>query len=100
MKLGVNSLLTGGIIAATLGLIFWLAAPVPVAIAGGLTLGGGLLTLRSGGETLRFFGNAAALIGAGLLLGGAGVELMDAHETIAGPVMLAIGVLVATIFGV
>ncbi|MEM8824291.1 MAG: hypothetical protein AAGF30_11820, partial [Pseudomonadota bacterium] len=99
MKLGVNTLLTGGIIAATLGLIFWLAQPLPVALAGGLALLGGLAALWKGGETLRFFGNAAALIGAGLLLGGAGVELIDKHEAIAGPAMLGLGALVAAIFG-
>ncbi|SFI26619.1 hypothetical protein [Jannaschia pohangensis] len=99
MKLGVNTLLTGGIIAATLGLIFWLAAPLPVAICGILALVAGFAALAMGGETLRFFGNAAALIGAGLLLGGAGFELVDRHETIAGPAMLALGGAVATIFG-
>ncbi|TFL17081.1 hypothetical protein [Jannaschia formosa] len=99
MRLAVNVLLTGGILAATLGLIIWLAAPLPVALAGALALAGGMLALAQGGETLRFFGNAAALIGAGLLLGGAGAELLGSHEAIAGPAMLVLGALVAGGFG-
>ncbi|MEO1679663.1 MAG: hypothetical protein AAFU80_16090 [Pseudomonadota bacterium] len=99
MKLGINTLLTGGIIAATLGLIFWLAAPLPVALIGMLGLLGGLAALWKGGETLRFFGNAATLIGAGLLLGGAGFELVGKYQAIAGPTMLALGGAVATLFG-
>ncbi len=99
MKLSINTLLTGGIIAATLGLIFWLAAPLPVALIGMLGLLGGLAALWQGGETLRFFGNAATLIGAGLLLGGAGAELMDKYADIAGPAMLALGGAVGTGFG-
>lgn len=99
MRLAVNTLLTGGIVAATLGLIFWLAAPLPVAFSGALALAGGLLALAKGGETLRFFGNAAALIGAGLLLGGAGFELADKHGAVAGPAMLGIGAAVAAVFG-
>ncbi|PWJ20862.1 hypothetical protein [Jannaschia seohaensis] len=99
MKLAINLLLTGGILAATLGLIFWLAEPLPVAGAGAVALAGGLLALAKGGETLRFFGNAAALIGAGLLLGGAAFELMDKYEDIAGPAMLLLGAAVAGGFG-
>ncbi|MEL6586025.1 MAG: hypothetical protein AAFY65_13860 [Pseudomonadota bacterium] len=99
VKLSVNCLLLGGIIAATLGLIFWLARPVPVAMAGGLALALGFVALAKTAETLRFFGNAASLIGAGLLLGGAGFELTAEYEAIAGPVMAVLGAIVACAFG-
>ena len=98
MRLAVGTLLTGGIVAATLGLIVWLGEPLPVATIGAATLAGGLWALARGGETRRFFGNAAVLIGAGLLLGGAGVELLNRHEAVAGPVMLALGAAVAGAF--
>ncbi|WP_179379920.1 hypothetical protein [Jannaschia marina] len=99
MKLAVHTLLIGGIIATTCGLILWLAAPLPIAFCGGLALLAGFAALARGGEALRFFGNAAALVGAGLLLGGAGVELMDRYEHFAGPAMLGIGGVVAVVFG-
>ncbi|VAW05837.1 hypothetical protein MNBD_ALPHA07-743 [hydrothermal vent metagenome] len=80
MTLAINALLVGGIITATLGLIFWLAEPVPVAIAGLLALVAGALVLRRGSDKYRIFGNAAALIGAGMLLGGASIELVKRLE--------------------
>ena len=80
MTLAINALLVGGIITATLGLIFWLAEPMPVAIAGLLALIAGALVLRRGNEKYRIFGNASALIGAGMLLGGASIELVKRLE--------------------
>ena len=48
VALCVNTLLIGGIIAATFGLVFFLADAMSVAVCGGLFLGGGLLILRYG----------------------------------------------------
>lgn len=89
--LAINSVLCFGIIAATAGLIFWLANAVLVAVFGALALIGGLLILARTGDLYRMFGNAAALIGAGMLLGGATTELLTNYEQSAGWVMLFLG---------
>ena len=65
VQLAVNIVLCFGILAATGGLIFWLAKPLPVAVAGFLLGAGGLFALSRDTDNFRFFGNAAALIGAG-----------------------------------
>jgi hypothetical protein len=90
-SLAVNAVLCFGILAATGGLIFWLAAPLPVAVFGALALAIGLVILMRGGETLQIFGNAATLIGAGMLIGGASIELLDKAEQSAGWVLLIAG---------
>jgi hypothetical protein len=100
MRLAVDALLTGGIVAATFGLIFWLGEPLPVALVGAATLAAGMAALGRGGEAWRFFGLAAALIGAGMLLGGAGFELSAAFGERSGPPMLAAGLVVAAAFGI
>ncbi|MEQ9258568.1 MAG: hypothetical protein RIG84_05675 [Roseovarius sp.] len=93
--LAINAVLTFGIVAATAGLIFWLANAASVAICGGLSLAAGLFVLARGGALYRMFGNAAALIGAGMLLGGGAFELLDKYEDVAGMVLFTIGALVA-----
>lgn len=99
VSLSINSLLCAGILAATGGMIFWLANATAVAVAGTLLLGVGLLILSRAGEGVRMFGNAAALIGAGMLIGGAGIELVDKYPDHAGWIMAAGGALVAAIAG-
>ncbi len=94
VTLAINCVLVGGIIAATLGLIFWLADPVTVAVAGFLALVAGVLVLLKGSETYLLFGNAAALIGTGLLLGGGGIELFNRIELEAAPYLLGLGTMV------
>lgn len=84
VNLGINTVLCFGILAATGGLILWLASAVSVAVFGGLFLGCGLLELAKGASLYRMFGNAAALIGAGMLMGGAWIELLDKYREIAG----------------
>lgn len=91
VALVINSLLIGGIIAAALGLVFWLADPMSVAVVGGLSAIVGVAILHKGSDLYRMFGNAAALIGAGMLTSGAGLELADKHPQIATAAMLAIG---------
>ncbi|MAE89076.1 MAG: hypothetical protein CMI67_05735 [Pelagibaca sp.] len=93
--LAVNAVLVFGILAATGGLIFWLASPLAVAIGGSLTLLCGLLVLFRGGAMLRMFGNAATLIGAGMLLGGGAVELLDKYPEMAGGPMALAGAAIA-----
>jgi len=94
MSLCINTLLIAGIIAATLGLVFYLASAFSVAICGGLFLTLGLLILRYAASLYRMFGNASALIGAGMLFGGAGIELVAKVPDAAGWLMFAIGAIV------
>ncbi|MCH2165141.1 MAG: hypothetical protein MK098_10880 [Marinovum sp.] len=100
VDLAINAVLCFGILAATGGLIFWLAEPVPVAVVGSLFLTGGLVVLARGRETLRLLGNAAALIGAGMLLGGATIEITDKYPDIAGWTLILGGAIAASIAGV
>ncbi|MDV7144926.1 hypothetical protein R3X27_19775 [Tropicimonas sp. TH_r6] len=88
VALGVNCILCLGILAATGGLIFWLADPLAVAIWGLLSLAGGAAILWRGGDLFAMFGHAMALIGAGMLVGGACVELVQNHAAIAAVFML------------
>ncbi len=99
VALSINTLLFAGIIAATGGMIFWLANAVAVATAGSLLLGGGLLILAKGGAVVRMFGNSAALVGAGMLIGGAAIELLDKYPDQAGGIMALGGLIVAGIAG-
>lgn len=99
VAMGINTLLGAGILAATLGTIFWLASASAVALFGSVLLAAGLLILARGGALYRMFGNAGALIGAGMLIGGAGIELVNKHFTLAPMVMLPGGALVALIAG-
>ena len=97
VALAINTLLFLGIVAASGGLIFWLASPVAVAISGVLAFIAGLLILLQGQSTFRMFGHASALIGAGLLLGGTSLQLIDKHQVIAGPAMAVVGALIALV---
>lgn len=99
VTLAINTLLSAGIIAATGGMIFWLADATAVAVSGTLLLILGLVILAKGGEMVRMIGNALALIGAGMLIGGAGLELADKYPDQAGAIMTAGGALVVAIAG-
>ncbi|PJI86479.1 hypothetical protein BC777_2849 [Yoonia maricola] len=98
IALCVNSLLIAGILAATLGLVFYLASALSVAVCGSLFLGAGLLILRYGDALYRMFGNASALIGAGMLISGTGFELADKVPDIAGIAMAIVGAVLAVLF--
>lgn len=87
VALAINSLLCGGILASSGGLIFWLADALSVAILGSLALVAGLTILARKSALFGMFGNAASLIGAGMLVGGGCIELLQSHKGIAGPVM-------------
>ncbi len=99
IALAVNTVLCGGIIAATFGLIFWLADAMAVAVAGSIFLLLGGFVLSKGSDLYRMLGNAAAIIGAGMLIGGAGIELVDKYRDIAEPLMILGGALVAVLSG-
>ena len=99
VSLAINTILCFGILAATLGLIFWLADALSVAIFGFVALAAGLFILAKAKDLYSMFGNSAALIGAGMLIGGAGIELVDKYEDIAGWVMVPGGALIAGIAG-
>ncbi len=97
MALAINTVLCAGIIAATFGLIFWLADAMAVAVAGIIFLMLGALVLLKGSELYRMLGNASAIIGAGMLIGGAGIELVDKYREIAEPLLILGGALVAAL---
>ena len=97
VSLVVNALLCAGILAATFGLIFWLADALAVAVAGGIFLMAGLGVLLKGDALYRMLGNAATLVGAGMLIGGAGFELVENYRSIAEPVMIVAGLAVAAV---
>lgn len=97
VALCVNTLLIAGILAATFGLVFFLADAFSVAICGAVFLGGGLLILRAGGVLYRMFGNASALIGAGMLITGSGIELIDKSPHTAGPMLVLLGAGIAVV---
>lgn len=99
VALAINTLLCGGILAATGGMIFWLADAFAVAVAGIALLVSGLLILARTPETVRMFGNASALIGAGMLIGGAGLELVDKYPEQAGWIMTIGGAVVMAVVG-
>ncbi|MEM6276315.1 MAG: hypothetical protein AAF714_05150 [Pseudomonadota bacterium] len=90
VRLAINTLICGGILAATGGLIWLLATPIAVALAGLLFIGGGVLILRQS-ETLAIFGQAATLIGAGLLTGGASAELLLSYPNAAALALAVLG---------
>ena len=91
--LAVNSVLCIGIIAATLGLVFWLADAMAVAVAGAVFLGLGGMILSKGSALYRMLGNAAALVGSGMLVAGAGIELFRSYPYVAEPFMIVGGAL-------
>ena len=95
VALAVNSVLCVGIVAATLGLIFWLGSAAAVAVAGAMFLAAGGTVLWKGGEIYRMLGNASALIGAGMLIGGAGVEAVRLYGEGADVFLMIAGAVVA-----
>jgi hypothetical protein len=97
VHLAINCVLFAGIIVATLGLIFWLADPVAVAVAGTGFLIAGLLAVVLARADFRMLANASAVIGAGMLLGGLAVEMLKTHSEIADPVMIFSGAAVLLI---
>jgi hypothetical protein len=97
VSLAVNAVLCAGILAATFGLIFWLADALAVAVAGAIFLVVGLGVLLKGNVLYRMLGNAATLVGAGMLLGGAGFELVENYRDIAEPMMIVGGLAASAI---
>jgi hypothetical protein len=97
IEFGVGVILTLGILAATGGLIFWLASAASVAIAGTLFLVVGLGLLLSGGASIGIIANALTLIGAGMLVGGGALDLVENHEGIAAEVLTVAGALIVVI---
>ena len=97
MALVTNSLLLGGITAASLGTVFWLADVLAVALIGALLIAVGLPVLLRQTDTMRFFGNASALIGAGMLMGGGSLKLIEVAPDSAGVILTLAG---AAIIGI
>ncbi|MGI9390410.1 MAG: hypothetical protein ACR2O1_10170 [Boseongicola sp.] len=97
LALVVNIMLTAGIVAASLGFVFWIADAAGVAALGLLFLLIGSGVLARGSSLYRMLGSASALVGAGMLCAGGGFELWDKYPDIAGVAMLLVGL--ATIAG-
>jgi hypothetical protein len=95
IALVVNLLLSMGILAATGGLLLWLADAALVALAGLAFLLVGALVLVRFQSDLRFFGRAAVLIGAATLLGGAGFEFIDKLPDDAAILLALVGAIAA-----
>ena len=95
VALAINKLLSGGIIAATGGVVLWLQDALAVALTGTLALAAGIAILARGGALYRIFGNAAALIGAGMLIGGSTLKLLTDAPDIAGQTIIVAGGLTA-----
>ena len=100
MAMAINSVLCLGILAATLGLIFFLASPLPVAVLGLVFLISGAAILRSGATIYGMFGNAASLIGSGMLIGGAAFEIYDKAPETFGPFALIAGAVIVGVCAV
>ncbi len=96
MQLAINAVLCFGIVAATGGLILWLADTLTVALIGAAMLIGGRMGLARGPHFV-FFGNAAALIGAGLLIGASTLEIIINYDHIVGPALLSLGAAIAAV---
>ena len=80
IALAVGTLLSGGVLAAAAGFVFWLADALTVAFVGALFLAAGVAVLAKTGALSRMFGHSAALIGAGMLLGGGVIKALDALD--------------------
>lgn len=94
VALTVNTLLCAGILAATFGLVFWLADALLVAVTGAVFLGAGAAILLGGSDLYRMLGNALAVVGAGMLVAGMGFELVKSFRDIADFAMLAGGAVI------
>ncbi|NNL18875.1 MAG: hypothetical protein HKP37_09070 [Boseongicola sp.] len=97
LSLVVNILLMGGIIAASLGFVFWIADPFGVAALGlGFFLAGTAI-LFANNPLYRMLGNAAGLVGAGMLISGASIELLENYRDIAEIVLTLSGAAIAAL---
>ena len=95
LALVVNIVLTGGIIAASLGFVFWIADALGVALLGAAFLAIGLFTLLKADALYRLLGHAGTLIGAGMLFVGGAIELIDKYPDYADIIMIPAGVGIA-----
>lgn len=92
IAVAVGTLLSGGVLAAAAGFVFWLADAMTVAMIGALFLTAGIAMLSGAGVLWRMFGHSAALIGAGMLLGGGVTEaLARLDETTANVLFVLFG---------
>ena len=91
LALVVNVVLCGGIVAASLGFVFWIADAFGVALLGLAFLAAGIAVLARAGGLYRMLGHAATLIGGGMLIAGAGIEIAEKAHDIADWALLARG---------
>ena len=94
LALVVNIVLCAGIIAASLGFVFWIADALGVALLGAAFLGLGIFVLTKADALYRLLGHASTLIGAGMLFVGGAIELMDKYESIADIALLGGGAVI------
>ena len=94
LALVANIVLCAGIIAASLGFVFWIADALGVALLGAAFLGLGIFVLTKADALYRLLGHASTLIGAGMLFVGGAIELMDKYESIADIALLGGGAVI------
>lgn len=97
LALVVNVVLCAGIIAASLGFVFWIADALGVALLGLFFLAVGLTTLIKAGDLYRMLGHAATLVGAGMLIAGGSIELVDKLDQAAQPILILAGGAIAAL---
>jgi len=95
LALVVNIVLTVGIIAASLGFVFWIADAFGVALLGAAFLAVGLAILLKADALYRLLGHAGTLIGAGMLFVGGAIELLDKYPDIADITLIPAGAAIA-----
>ena len=95
LALVVNIILTAGIIAASLGFVFWIADPFGVALLGAAFLAAGIAVLAKADALYRLLGHAGTLIGSGMLFAGGTIELVSNYPDISNPILIAGGALIA-----
>ena len=99
LALVVNIVLTAGIIAASLGFVFWIADALGVALLGAAFLFAGVAILTKADALYRLLGHAGTLIGSGMLFVGGAIELIDKYPDIANTALLIGGALIAACAG-
>jgi len=95
MALVVNIVLTGGIIAASLGFVFWIADAFGVALLGAAFLAAGIAILAKADALYRLLGHAGTLVGSGMLLVGGTIEIIDKYKDIADITLISVGAAIA-----
>lgn len=97
LALVVNIVLTAGIIAASLGFVFWIADAFGVALLGAAFLAAGLFVLLKTDALYRLLGHAGTLVGAGMLFVGGALEVLENYTAQADAILAITGAAIAAL---